>query len=130
MLGFGARKKKPVENWRKRARWIDLQKTRVIIISSEAQSAVDNSKVNIPVNYPQNIPCVIDSSNKGPTLDQMEAYDDFSGTPVSYEETYPVSPSILKGRPFEKEVDVRSLGKNAANKWIIRTLKNLPSKTK
>jgi hypothetical protein len=53
----------------------------------------------------------------------------FSGTSVSFEEIYPMSPGILKGRSFEKEIDVRSLGRNAANKWIIRTLKNLPSKT-
>ena len=121
MLGFSAKKKRSVENWRRRARWIDLQKTQVIIISPETKSAVDNLNINIPVNCPQNVPNVIDF----PTLHQMETC--FSGTPVSFEETYPMSPRI---RSFEKEIDVRSLGRNAANKWIIRTLKNLPSKTK
>jgi hypothetical protein len=123
MLGFGAKKKRSVENWRRRARWIDLKKTQVIIISPETQSAVDNSKVSIPVDYPQNITSVIDF----PTLHQMET--SFSGTSVSFEEIYPMSPGIMKGRSFEKEIDVRSLGRNATNKWIIRTLKNLPSKT-
>ncbi len=124
MLGFGAKKKRSVENWRRRARWIDLQKTQVIIISPETQSAVDDLNINIPDDCPQNVPSVIDF----PTLHQMETCS--SDTPVSFEEIYPMSPRILKILSFEKEIDVRSLGRNAANKWIIRTLKNLPSKTK
>ncbi len=61
MLGFGTTKKKrSVENWRKRARWIDLQKTQVIIISPDTLSAVDNSKINVPVTHSQNVSCVID----------------------------------------------------------------------
>ncbi len=126
MLGFGAKKKRSVENWRRRARWIDLQKTRVIIINPEIPSPVDNSKIKISTAYSQNVPYVGDSSNIGLTLHQMEEYDDFSSTSVSFREIY----SADLRRSFEKEIDVRNLGKNAVNKWIIRALKNLPPRTK
>ncbi len=126
MLGFGAKKKRSVENWRRRARWIDLQKTHVIIVNREIPSVVDDSKINMPVTYSQDVPCAMNSSNIGSTLHQMEAYDDFSSTPVSFRE---INNAYLQ-RSFEKEIDVRNLGKNAVNKWIIRALKNLPPRTK